>query len=184
MTIDTANNLLTFTHPRLIVFGSGLQGSFLNGVLSLEGGYYDSRDDSDGTDPGIENSQIRYLAGYQRAFGENLTLGLQYYGENMLDFGNYVQNLPSAFPEREELRHTLSLRITQLMQYQTLRLSFFTFYSPNDEDYYANPEIRYDLGDGLWVASGSILLGGEKDHTFFGQFEKNDNVYAVLRYAF
>jgi hypothetical protein len=184
MIINPMNNLLTFTHPRLNVFGSGLQGAFLNGVLSLEGGYYDSQDDSDGTDPGIENSQIRYLAGYQRAFGENLTLGLQYYGEGIQDYDQYVLSLPAAFPQREELRHTLSLRVTQLLKYQTLRLSFFTFYSPNDEDYYANPEIRYDLGDGLWVASGSILLGGEKDHTFFGQFEKNDNVYAVLRYSF
>lgn len=184
MIIDSDEGLLTFMHPRLNVYGGSLQGAFLNGVLSLEGAYYDSRGDSEGTNPGIENSQIRFLTGYQRALGENLTLGFQYYGERMQNYDEYVQTLPSQFPKRKELRHTLSLRITQLLKYQTLRLSLFTFYSPNDKDYYVNPEIRYDFGDGVWLAAGSLLLGGEKDHTFFGQFEDNDNVYFVLRYAF
>jgi hypothetical protein len=184
MIINPDRGVLTFTHPRLNLVGGSLQGAFLNGVLSLEGGYYDSRSDPLGRDPGIENSQIRLLAGYQRALGENLTLGFQYYGERMQNYRSYEQNLPAAFPQRKELRHTLSLRVTQLMKYQTLRLSFFAFYSPNDKDYYVNPEARYELGNGLWVATGAILLGGEKDYTFFGQFDKNDNVYFVLRYTF
>ena len=184
MMVDTDAGSLTLTHPRLNVFGGSLQGAFFNGVLSLEGGYYDSRDDSEGIDPGIENSQIRFLTGYQRALGENLTLGLQYYGERMQDYGSYEKNLPPTFPQRKELRHTLSLRITQLLKYQTLRLSFFTFYSPNEKDYYLNPEIRYELGNGLWASVGAIVLGGEQDYTFFGQFEKNDNLYFVLRYGF
>lgn len=184
MILDSANSLLTFSHPRLNVYGGSMQGAFLNGVLSVEGGYYDSRDDPQGTNSGIENSQIRFLAGYQRALGENLTLGLQYYRERILNYSEYVQNLPSTFPERKEWRHTLSLRLTQFLKYQTLRLSFFMFYSPNEKDYYINPEVRYDLGSGIWFAVGGIFLGGKDDHTFFGQFEKNDNVYFVLRYAF
>jgi len=184
MILDSAESLLTFTHPHLNVYGGSLQGAFLNGVLSAEGGYYDSRDDLQGTNTGIENSQIRFLAGYQRALGENLTVGLQYYGERIQDYSEYVQNLPQAFPKRKEWRHTLSFRLTQLLKYQTLQLSFFMFYSPNEKDYYINPEIRYDLGSGLWFAIGSILIGGEKDYTFFGQFEKNDNIYFVLRHAF
>ncbi|HEB34498.1 MAG TPA: hypothetical protein ENI18_01445 [Candidatus Aminicenantes bacterium] len=184
MILDSADNLLTFSHPRLNVYGGSLQGAFLKGVLSVEGGYYDSRDDQQGTNMGIENSQIRFLAGYQRALGENLILGLQYYGERIQDYTEYVQNLPSTFPQRKEWRHTLSLRLTQLLKYQTLRFSLFIFYSPNEKDYYVNPEVRYDLGSGVWFAAGGIFLGGEKDYTFFGQFEKNDNVYFILRYEF
>lgn len=174
----------TIFHPRLNVYGASMQGTLLSGVLSLEGGYYDSRDDADGTNPAIENSQVRFLIGYQQAFGENFTLGLQYFGEQIQKYSQYVQSLRPGFPQRKELHHTLSLRLTQLLNYQTLRLSFFTFYSPNEKDYYVNPEIRYELGDGVWVAAGGIILGGEKVYTFFGQFEKNDNLYIVLRYGF
>lgn len=184
MIVDTDAGSLTLTHPRLNVYGGSLQGAFLNGVLSFEAGYLDSCDDSDGTNPGIENSQIRFLTGYQRALGENLTLGFQYYGEQMQDYDGYERNLPTAFPQRKELRHTLSLRVTQLFRYQTVRFSFFTFYSPNEKDYYFNPEIRYELGNGLWASIGGTFIGGEKDHTFFGQFEKNDNLYFVLRHGF
>ncbi len=184
MIVNPEKGSLILFHPRLNVYGGSLQGAFLNGVVSLEAGYYDSRDDSEGSNPGIENSQVRFLAGYQRALGENLTLGFQYFGEQIQDYNSYELNLPDPFPPRKELRHTLSLRITQLLNYQTLRLSFFAFYSPNDRDYYLNPEIRYELGNDLWAAVGGTLLGGQKEHTFFGQFEQNDNVYFVLRYGF
>ncbi|MFQ5798215.1 MAG: hypothetical protein ACE5H0_05910 [Bacteroidota bacterium] len=184
MSFDGNTGVVTIFHPKLNVYGASVQGAFLNGVLGLEGGYYDSRDDADGSSPAIENSQLRFVAGYQRAFGENFTLGLQYYGERIQKYSQYTQSLPLGFPQREELRHTVSLRLTQLLEYQIVRLSFFTFYSPNEEDYYLNPEVRYELGDGVWIAAGGIILGGKKDHTFFGQFEKNDNVYFVLRYGF
>lgn len=184
MGFDPDTGIVTTFHPRLNVYGASAQGAFLNGVLSLEGGYYDSTDDAAGANPAIENSQARFLAGYQRAFGENFTLGLQYYGEQILNYLQYIQSLPPGFPQRKELRHTLSLRLTQLLKYQTVRLSFFTFYSPNEDDYYLNPEVRYELGDGVWLAAGGIFVGGKKDYTFFGQFEENDNVYFVLRYGF
>ncbi|NIQ12026.1 MAG: hypothetical protein GWO08_02570, partial [Gammaproteobacteria bacterium] len=107
---DQNTGVATIFHPRLNVYGASLQGAFLTGVLSLEGGYYDSRDDTDGTNPGIENSQVRFLAGYQRAFGENFTLGFQYYGEQIQKYSQYKQSLPPGFPLRKELRHTISLR--------------------------------------------------------------------------
>ncbi len=184
MSFDGSTGVVTIFHPRLNVYGASVQGAFLTGVLSLEGGYYDSRDDATGTNPSIGNSEVRFLAGYQRAFGDNLTVGVQYHGERILKYSKYTQSLPPGLPQREEMRHTLSLRLTQLLEYETVRLSFFTFYSPNEEDYYVNPEVRYELGDGIWIAMGSIILGGKKNHTFFGQFEKNDNVYFVLRYGF
>lgn len=184
MEFDEIAGIVTTIHPRLNVYGASVQGAFLRGVLSLEGAFYDSRDDAGGTNPAIQNSQVRFLAGYERAFGENFTLGLQYYGERIQQFSQSTQSLPAGFPQPEEFRHTLSLRLTHLLKYQTLRLSFFAFYSPSEEDYYANPEVRYELGDGLWIATGGIILGGTEDYTFFGQFEKNDNVYLLVRYEF
>jgi hypothetical protein len=182
--ITTPNrDSLTITHPGLNLYGTSVQGPLLNGVLSFESGYLNSRDDAEGTSPGIENSQVRYLLGYQRPFGENFSINLQYYGEYIQNYKKMVGSLPVP-TNREELRHTLSLRLTQYFSYQTLRLSFFAYYSPNERDYYFNPEFRYDFGSDIYLNVGGTYFGGKKDDTFLGQFDKNDNIYFVLRYAF
>ena len=171
-------------HPRLSAYGASLQGSFLTGILSLEGGLYDSRQDRGGTDPAVENGQVRFLAGYQKAFGDNLTVGLQYYGERMRDHGAYRRSLPPGFPLRKETRHNATLRITRFFRYQTVRFSLFAWASPNEEDFYITPEVRYSVSDEVWIALGGNLFGGAEGHTFLGQFDLNDNLYLTMRYGF
>ena len=60
----------------------------------------------------------------------------------------------------------------------------FVWASPNEEDYYLNPEVRHSLSDEVWVAAGANVFGGSRPHTFFGQFDRNDNVYVTVRYSF
>src|SRR3989338_1590152 len=68
-------------YPELAVYGLSAQKSTLGGVVSTEYGYYDSLDDRNGKDPGIDNSQSRFLVGYQKAFPQDFTVGVQYYSE-------------------------------------------------------------------------------------------------------
>ncbi len=175
---------LTFFFPKLNVYGASLQGRAMDGVVSLEAGYYDSREDRSGNNPMIPNSQTRYLIGYQRQLWEDFTLGLQYYGEYMEDYGAYTQSLPSGFPADKRLRQLATIRLTQLFINQTLRLSFFAFYGISDRDYLLNPEVKYNFTDSIWLAVGGNFFGGEKTFTQFGQLAKNDNVYTQLRYEF
>ena len=182
LTADGVEAMLFY--PKLGVYGASLQGALLGGLLSLEGGYYDAIDDRDGTNPFVENPQVRTLLGYQRAIGSDLTVGLQYYLEAMLKHDAYEQSLPPGFPPNEQQRHNITLRITQFLKYQTLRLSLFAWVSPNEEDYFINPEVRYSFTDELWGALGVNLLGGSENYTFLGQFDANDNVYFTARYGF
>lgn len=175
---------LTLFYPALSVYGASAQGRALDGVLSLEGGYYDSREDRHGTDPMIPNSQTRYLIGYQRQLWEDFTAGVQYYGEYMQDYSAYVQNLPTGFPQEKRLHQLASLRLTQFMIHQTLRLSFFAFYGLSDRDYMLNPEVKYNLTDNVWLAVGGDVFGGGKPWSQFGQLAKDDNIYSQLRYEF
>ena len=170
--------------PKLRVYGASAQGGFLGGIVSLEGGYYDSVEDRGGTDPFVDNPEIRFLMGYQRAFGADLTVGSQYYAEAMRKFNEYEVSLPTDFPKANRIRHNITLRVTQLLSYQTVRFSLFAWVSPNDEDYYINPEVRYNFTDELWGAVGGNIFGGSETHTFLGQFEENDNVYLTVRYGF
>lgn len=179
-----APSRLTLFYPKLSVYGASLQGRTLDGILSLEAGYYDSPEDRNGTDPMIPNSQTRFLIGYQRQLWEDFTVGLQYYGEYMHNYAEYEKNLPAGFPKEHELRQLATVRLTQFLRHQTLRLSFFAFYSPSDRDYMLNPEIKYNFTDSIWAAFGANLFGGDKPWTQFGQLSENDNAYVQLRYEF
>lgn len=171
-------------YPSLSIYGASAQTTLATGVLSAEFGFYDSRDDRDGRNPGIENSQVRGLIGFQLPFGDELTLTGQYYVKRMLDGEAYLETLPSGLPERATTRHNITGRLTRTFDYQTYQLSVFAWVSPNEDDYYVNPELRYTVSDEAWLAVGANLFGGATDHTFFGQFDRNDNVYTTLRYTF
>ena len=66
---------ITYHYPKLSVYGASLQGRALDGVLSFEAGYYDSRQDRAGTDYTVPNSQTKFLIGYQRQLWEDFTVG-------------------------------------------------------------------------------------------------------------
>ncbi|MBI3951450.1 MAG: hypothetical protein HY314_13445 [Acidobacteria bacterium] len=170
--------------PRLAVYGASAQGNGLRGVLSFEVGYYHSLDDRSGRDPSIENAESQWLVGYQKDLGGDLSVGVQYYGVLMHDYASYWQSLPKAFPARDRYRQTLAVRVMKLLRYQTLKLSFFSIYNPNDADYFLNPEIDYKITDALSLTVGSNIFGGRHETTLFGQLDRNDNIYATLRYSF
>ena len=185
----TADNLTTPTtvtefFPELFVYGSSLQRNLFGGVMSLEGGYYDSRQDNDGNDPTIPNSQWRFLAGYQRELWRDFTAGFQFYGEIMDHYGAYKLSLPAGMPIQDRFRGIASVRLTQWLRYQTWKLSLFAAMSPTDVDYFLQPEISYRVTDNLGVAVGANIFEGRDETTFFGQLEKNDNVFMNVRYDF
>ncbi len=170
--------------PRLGVYGSSLRGQLMKGIANLEAGYYDSRDDRDGDDPFVHNSEARLLAGYQQELMRDLTLAVQYYVELMMDYGEYEDSLPEGMDAADENRHVLTLRLTQQLLSQNLMLSFFAYWSPSDEDGYLRPSVSYKASDEWKFTAGGNIFMGRDDHTFFGQFEDNNNVYLSARYSF
>jgi len=172
------------TFPRLSVYGLSARGKAWKGIGNIEMGYYDSQDDRSGKDPFIPNSQIRYLAGYEQELAKDFTVGVQYYLEWMLDYGAYTRALPRGVQAADEYRHVITLRLTKLLLYQNLRLSLFTFYSPSDQDVYMRPNIHCKITDHWSAEVGANIFFGEEDHTFFGQFKDNSNVYLGLRWSF
>ena len=182
MGIDMAQGALYY--PELSVYGTSVRGPVLSGVFSGEYGYYDSREDGSGDNPLIPNSQHRYLLGFERQWWTDFTLGLQYYGEFMQDHENYLKTLPAGSPEFDELRQVATARMTQMLLYQTVNLSLFTFYSPTDEDWHLRPNVTYKYSDQLSLSAGGNFFGGNEVYTLFGQFENNNNLYTRIRYSF
>jgi len=170
-------------YPRLAVYGASARTPLGGGIGNIEIGYYDSRDDPEGSDPFTRNSEFRLLGGFERELGKNLTAGFQYYLEGMLDYDAYEQNLTGG-PKKDQYRHLMTLRLTKFLLNQNLRLSLFSYYSPSDNDAYLRPKAHYKVTDRWAVEVGGNIFLGADDHTFFGQFQNNTNAYAGLRYGF
>ncbi|MCD6353644.1 MAG: hypothetical protein J7M06_05485 [Proteobacteria bacterium] len=170
--------------PDLSAYGASIRGKFFKGIGHLEFSYYLSRDDENGRNPFIKNSEFRNLIGYEQEAARDFTVGVQYYLEYMMDYHTYLHNLPQGSKKADEDRHVITLRLTKLLINQNLKLSFFAYYSPSDQDAYLRPLIHYKINDHWSAETGGNIFWGEEDYTFFGQFEKNSNLYAGLRYGF
>ena len=172
------------TFPKLSVYGASVLGPVGKGIGNVEVGYYDSREDRGGANPFANNSEVRLLVGYEREIARELTMGVQYYLEHMLDYGDYRRALPAGAKRRDRDRHVLTLRLTQLLMNQNLRLSMFAYLSPSDADAYLRPHASYNISDSWTAELGGNVFLGDEPHTFFGQFTRNSNLYAGVRYSF
>lgn len=170
--------------PKLSVYGASVRGTVGRGIGHMELGYYDSREDRSGDDPFVRNSEFRFLAGYEQEIARDLTAGFQYYLEWMMDYDQYLDSLPPGAKTADEDRHVVTLRLTKLLMNQNLSLSLFTFYSPSDNDVFFRPKVHYKVDDHWSVEAGANVFIGEEDHSFFGQFQRNSNVYAGARCSF
>lgn len=172
------------TFPRLNVYGASARGPLGKGILSIEVGYYDSREDKSGGKIHVNNSEFRFLIGYEQELAKEFTGGIQYYVEHMMDYDAYRSTIFKFLASRDENRHVVTLRLTKLLMSQDLTLSLFTYYSPSDQDAYFRPHAEYKVNNHWTVSAGGNFFLGESNRTFFGQFENNSNVYAAARYSF
>jgi hypothetical protein len=166
-----------FYYPELNVYGASVRGGLFGGVGWAEGGWYDSAGDRDGIDPYVPNSETRAMAGYERQWWSDFTGGAQFYWEGVQDYraGEYV---------KDENYTLVTLRLMQMLRYQTVKLSAFTFYSPSEKDTYVRLAAGYDYTDELNLTLGANLFQGEDERTLFGMNEDNSNAFLRVRYSF
>ncbi|MCP5245542.1 MAG: hypothetical protein H6937_06170 [Burkholderiales bacterium] len=180
--IDPVSGTVLF--PKLRVVGGSIRGPVGRGIGNIETGYYNSRDDGNGNNPFVNNSEFRALAGYEQEVAKDFTVGAQYYLEHLFDYSNYLNTLPAIFPQRDRDRHVLTTRLTLLTHNQNVTWSIFSYFSPSDMDFYLRPRINYRINDYWATELGGNIFGGRKDHTLFSQFQNNSNVYLSVRFGF
>ena len=179
---DLASGLASF--PRLRTYGASARRPLWGGIANIEVGLYDSLDDKDGTDPFVANSEARFLVGFEREIGPELTGSIQYYLERLRQYDAYKSSLFPGVPVRDKARHVLTARLMKLAKNQTLTWSLFAYYSPSDRDGYLRPKVSYKLTDSWLLEAGGNLFFGARSNTFFGQFKRTNNVFTGVRYSF
>lgn len=175
---------LQATFAPLSVYGASLRRPAGPGLLNAEVAWHDSRDDRDGTDPLIPNSQVRVLAGFEWEAARNFTVGLQYYVEWTLDHDELIATSPTPQFLPAEFRQLLTNRLTYRTGRERYIWSLFTFLSPTDRDIYLRPQVALRYSDSWTLSAGGNLFGGSDNHTFFGQFEDASNAYVRFRYNY
>ncbi|WP_201155239.1 hypothetical protein [Rhodothalassium salexigens] len=177
-----------FRFPELAAYGASLRGPVGAGILSAEMAYYHSREDPGGTDFTTPNSQWRALIGYEWEWLPNLTVGAQVNTEINTDVAALRAALPAFIdaesPFADRARHQLTLRMTKQALNQTLTLSLFTFWSPNQKDGHVRLRAGYKITDQWLVEGGANLFFGARDDSFFGQLQDAGNVFFALRRNF
>jgi len=163
--------------------GASLRGNLLGGIASIEGAYYDSENDRNGTNPFIPNSQVRGVVGYEKEIVKEFTVGLQYYAELTTDYDSLLAHSPWPAWEPDEVRQLVTGRVSWWLKQQTLLLSAFGFISPNAGDSHWRFSTSLKWSDNVTFVLGSNLMFGNQ-WTFFGQLHNNSNAYLRLRYAF
>ena len=169
-------------YSRLGVYGGSVRGSLVGGIANVETAYYDGADDG-GDSPLVPNSQWRGLAGYERELYSDLTAGVQYYVEHLLDYDRLLAASPMPEIEPSQTRHVVTTRLTYRLLQQTMTASLFAFVSPNDGDAHLRPSVAYDWSDAVSLTGGANVMLGDAP-TLFGQLEDGTNVYLRASYSF
>ncbi len=169
---------------RLDVYGWSVRGPFSGGIGNLEFGYYNSRDDSGGTNRLIENSMVKVLSGYEKDLGHDFKAGVQYLFEQRRQYDDYEAGLLPADFVFDEFRHLVTQRLTKLYKNQTVTVFLFNFYSPSDRDGYVRPGVAYQPTDPWNITLGANIPWGEDEITEFGQMKRNKNIDIRARYSF
>jgi len=177
--VDSSGDLI---FPELQVYGASLRGALAGGIANGELAWYRG-EDRDGDDPTIPNDQLRFLLGYEHEIVPRLTGAVQYYVEWIQDY-DALSNSDAEAYRPDELRQVFTLRLTQKLLQDNLTLSWFSYWSPTDQDYYLRPSVSYRLDDHWTLSGGANLFAGDDPWTFFGQFEEASNLWFRLRYGF
>ncbi len=180
--LDEANRQIFY--ERLDAYGASVRGEIAGGIGNLEMGYYRSAQDPSGNDRMIENSALKWLAGYERDLGNDLKIGAQYMFEQKLNYADYIAALLPYDYYWDEYRHLLTQRITKLYKNQTVMAGVFNFWSPSDRDGYLRLSLSYDITDQWKLSAGANLPWGEDTITDFAMMKRNKNAYVRLRYSF
>lgn len=188
---DSVSSSLKMYYPRLEVYGLSLEGQLGPGIFSFESGYYNSKEDQEGDDFFVENSDLKYLVGYRMDLTSRLSFGAQLFQEYMMNYEDYEASYLVVNPSRynyrlKELRNTLTLRLSYKALQDTLFFNFFAYYRPENKDSFLKLEVVRRFSDHFEGAVGANLFDGNENYMDrnFGMLRDADNAFIRLKYIF
>lgn len=180
--IDPATHRLTGLtvypqHHRLTIGGGSFSTTVGPFVLRGEGAYYNGKyfNSADPKLPEsvVEKNYLHYLVGLDYTLWD-IHLSGQFIQQAILDYDPMIQN--------DEYDNMGTFLASRDFLNETLNLQLFVYYGFNNNDALIRPKLTYDLADGFELLFGANIFTGTEG--WFGQYDKNDMLYAKIKYSF
>ncbi len=174
-----SNNRLVITpvHPRITAFGAsfakGVRRSTLRGELAVKPRYPMQKKDV--FIPGYSRrTLVESVVGFDRTFGLNRYLNLQYFAEYMPENDGIAGRRYS---------HGLTFECSDLFFNDDLKLGVSGVVGFSGQGWAAQPYVEYRVGDSWLLTASFFLFQGDEDEKY-GQFAERDFASLRLRYSF
>ncbi|MCK5760843.1 MAG: hypothetical protein KAH33_06085, partial [Candidatus Delongbacteria bacterium] len=176
--LDTLGTLtITPEYHRLGIVGGSFNKVVGPFVFKGEGAYYSGKyfSTTEMADPDkvTQKDYINYLIGVDYSlFGVNLFA--QFMQKIILDYDDALVN--------DKTENMVTFLASDDYINDTLNLQVFLYYDFVESDALIKPKVTYDLNDGFEIGIGANIFTGYEG--VFGQYDKNDMLFAKLKYSF
>ena len=186
MPIPVPSGTIALDYDRVHV--AGVEAAAVAGPLNLRGetAFY-ATTDTEGNDPAVSNSSVRYLAGFDIDIPiSNLNLNAQVLGSVVLSSDGIDGNGPVDFEYDDDGDYTshliaAGLRDTYAGERFTVELGGAWYVETGD--FVIRPALTVGFGDVLTMRIGGTLFEGDAE-TFLGQYDENDFLEIELVYDY
>jgi len=127
----------------------------------------------------IQMDSMKYGLGIDYIYGDT-SVSLQMIQELIPD---YDRDRPVYF-NKEGLDTFLTLQLKQFFLQNTMELDLRAAYGIEFQEYLVKPSLKYNFTNTLQGSIGVVVLGGKYDDSLLGQFDDNDQIYALLKCFF
>jgi hypothetical protein len=159
-------------HHRLALGGASFSTEIKGFILRGEGAfYYDKYFQT--IDALVKKNHINYVAGIDKTFGDWKISG-QFIQKIILDYAENIKN--------DKVDNLATLMINRTLMREQLRLELFSYIGVNNVDAFIRFRSYYFPVDGTSVELGTNIFVGNKGN--FGQYNKNNMIYARVKYSF
>jgi hypothetical protein len=191
--MTAAGQVVDLDHHRIQVLGADAattRGSFR---FAVEGAYVRT-EDPDGINPGIKNPYLYGVFGVERDYPDNLVVIVQAFTRYVVNYSDpeaitdpaaraIAVRQAIANAQYEQSQYGVSLRIAKKWFNETLEGEIAGSVLLKEQGFSLRPRMTYLYSDSIKLIGGFEYFKGS-DTTIYGVLEKNQTLFAEVRYFF
>ena len=156
-------------------FSKILNKFILRGELAYHIDKYFQTENPNDTDALTKKDYLNSCLGLEYTLGDEFYMNLLVNNKTIIDYESFIS-------QRRSETIVFGI-IDRFLDRKTMRARLLFYYNIDDGDSRVNPELSYELGDGLRAYLGIEFINGNTS-TDWGQFDDNDLIYLRVKYSF